>query len=36
MSCRKNLPYLPAAQPIGFEVIKGWKMQVVSTNLSSG
>ena len=32
MSCRKNLPYLPAAaQPIGFEVIKGWKMQVVST-----
>ena len=34
MSCRKNLPYLPAAtQPIGFEVIKGWKMQVVSTRI---
>ena len=26
----ENLPYLPAAaQSIGFEVIKGWKMQVV-------
>ncbi len=34
MSCRKNLPYLTAAaQPIGFEVIKGWKMQVVSTRI---
>ena len=33
--CRwKNLPYLPAAaQPIGFEVVKGWKMQVASTRI---
>ena len=30
----KNLPYLPAAaQPIGFKVIKGWKMQVASTRI---
>ena len=30
----KNLPYLPAAaQPIGFKVIKGWKMQVASTKI---